>query len=388
MAAGALKGPSARVEGLHLGLFFTLGVSLRQWDQMGTLERELALYRALKRHVRQIIFVTYGGLRDLGYGGKIAGIRVISNVLRLPSRIYAGTVSRLLAKAYGEGVIFRSNQLQGAEIPMETARRYGRKFIARCGYLYSDFTERRCGADSQEADRARTLEKKVFSSADRVVVTTPSMREEVMRRHSIPPGRIHVIPNYVDTDLFRPREAHTDTTRRVCFVGRLDRQKNLKALIEAMEGLDAELFVVGSGRLRGDLEEEAKRRGVCVRFLGNVPHRRLPEIHNSSSLFILPSHYEGHPKALLEAMACGRPCIGTDVPGTRELIRDGETGLLCGTSADQIRSAIRHLLDDRALRASLGARAREFVVEGFSLPKVLDLELRLLEGLVAEMRPR
>ncbi len=359
---------------------------MRGWDERGMLEREIALYKALKGHLRGILFVTYGGPGELLYRGRIGGIEVISNLFRLPASSYARLASRLLMPMCGRASVFKSNQVVGADVPADMARRHGRKFIARCGYLHSDFTERRCGADSQEAARARALEKKVFSSADRVVVTTPAMKQEVIRRYSIPDERLHVIPNYVDTDLFRPWEGGADTARRVCFVGRLDEQKNLGALIEAMEGLDAELVVVGSGRLRGDLEREARQRGVAARFLGNVPHRQLPGILNSSSLFVLPSHYEGHPKALLEAMACGRACVGTDVPGTRELIRHGETGLLCGTSADQIRSATRSLLDDRALAATLGARARESVVEGFSLPKVVDLELRLLEGLVAEMR--
>jgi glycosyltransferase involved in cell wall biosynthesis len=387
VTVGSMRGPVKALKQLRIILFFTHGVSLRQWEEIGILDRELALYKSLRVHIRGTLFVTYGGLSDLRYLGRNHGIAVISNPFRLPMSLHARVVSQLVAMFFGRAAVFKSNQILGAEIPLEMARRHGRKFIARCGYLHSDFTERRFGPDSPEAARARALEGKVFSSADRAVVTTQVMKEEVVRRYSVPPGRVHVIPNYVDTELFQPAKPDAERPGRICFVGRLEGQKNLGSLLEAVEGLKVELVLVGSGRLGGALAEEARKRGISARFLGNIPHRRLPGILNQAAIFVLPSHYEGHPKALLEAMACGRACIGTDVPGTRELIQQGENGILCGTSPSEIRHAVQGLLGDKALRTRIGARAREFVVENFSLSKVVDLELRLLEGLAAEMRP-
>jgi glycosyltransferase involved in cell wall biosynthesis len=95
-------------------------------------------------------------------------------------------------------------------------------------------------------------------------------------------------------------------------------------------------------------------------------------------MFILPSHYEGHPKTLLEAMSCGLPVVGTDVPGIRELIVHGETGYLCDPSSQGIRAAIGELLWNKDLRKRIGTNAREYVVENVSLSKIVDKELALL----------
>ena len=99
-------------------------------------------------------------------------------------------------------------------------------------------------------------------------------------------------------------------------------------------------------------------------------------------MFILPSLYEGHPKALLEAMACSRPVIGTDVIGIRELIRHRETGYLCGTSPEEIRAAIQDVLSDADLRNHMGHNAQEFVLEHFALERVVEMELALLSEVV------
>ena len=135
----------------------------------------------------------------------------------------------------------------------------------------------------------------------------------------------------MDTEAFRPTG---DTRRnRICFVGRLAEQKNVGALLDAVSGLDVELLVIGDGPLRPALEARARAQDATARFLGVVPHRDLPAIMAGSSLFVLPSLYEGHPKTLIEAMACGVAVIGTDVPGIRDLLRHEETGYLCRPTA-------------------------------------------------------
>ncbi len=119
----------------------------------------------------------------------------------------------------------------------------------------------------------------------------------------------------------------TKRPRSIVFVGRLVAQKNVESLIDAMQGFDSELTIVGDGPLRADLERRAA--GLRVTFAGVVPNENLPGLLNRHELFVLPSRYEGMPKVLLEAMACGLACVATDIPGNRDLIVDGESGLLC-----------------------------------------------------------
>ncbi len=374
----------AELAKINLILFFNPGVSLKLWDNTGILEREVALYRSLLPRLSSVTFVTFGDGSDLAYAGKLDGIRIVCNTWKLPQHWYTRFVYGFYALP-GRGVtVLKSNQVKGGIIALKAARFFGKKFIARCGYLHSEFMEYEYGMDSREAQQARALEQNIFSSADKIVVTTPSMRQSVIQRYQVPFDRVRVIPNYVDTHLFSPSAENPQMPRRICFIGRLTEQKNLFSLFHAVRDLDIELVMVGSGPLASRLREEAHTLNMRVQFLGNVPHRRLPGILRSSNLFILPSLYEGHPKALLEAMACGLPVIGTEVPGIREIICHRQTGFLCGTSSAEIRSAIGEVLSDAELRARMGQSARTFVVDNFSLDRIVDMELKLLKELIKE----
>lgn len=366
---------------IDLVLFFTRGMSIKTWDAVGILERELALYRRLQERIGNTTFVTYGDVSDLSYSERLNGIQIISNRWKLPQSLYLNFICRFSGSLRERDAVFKSNQVQGAEIALKVARLLKKKFIARCGYLPSEFAAVAHGIDSSEASQARDLERHVFSSADKVVVTTPAMHRTVTERYTLSRDLVTVIPNYVDTDAFHPTSELNHSPGRICFIGRLEEQKNPFALLEAIEGLDVELVLVGNGPLRDRLQTEVESNGLMVRLLGNVKHGQLPGILNSADLFVLPSLYEGHPKTLIEAMACGLPVIGTDVPGIREIIQHGENGYLCGTSPEEIREAIRVVLGNSERRARMGRNAREFVVEHFALDQIVEKELALLEEL-------
>ncbi len=149
------------------------------------------------------------------------------------------------------------------------------------------------------------------------------------------------------------------------FVGRIAPEKNLSALLEAIQPLQVRLVLIGEGKIRPELQRRFPSLNGRISWEGNVPNSELPEYLNRAGLFILPSLYEGHPKALIEAMACGLPVIGADSPGIRELIRHGETGYLCGTEPESIRKAIQDLLDQPHSECS----------DGTPRPTVRDREL-------------
>ena len=362
-------------------VFFTRCVSLKTWDDVGLFEREVALYRCLRPNLRGIIFVTYGDAQDLHYEDRLDGIGVICNRWNLPERFYIPLISRVYPLSWRGNVVLRSNQVPGAEIASRAAQFYGKKFIARCGYLPSNIAMWRHGVESAEARRAKQLEAAVFLSADRVVVTTSALKQTIVERYGIAKDRVRIIPNYVDTRRFGP-STNSRQHNLLLFVGRLGKEKNIQALFEAVEGLDVQMAVIGDGSLKEALMARTEKDRLRVQFLGNVPNAELPAHLNQASVFVLPSHIEHHPKALIEAMACGLPVIGTNVSGIRELIVHGETGYLCDTSPEGIRAAIEDVLADVDLRARMGRNAREFVVEHFSLEKIVALELDLLQELL------
>src|SRR5262249_30204677 len=139
-------------------------------------------------------------------------------------------------------------------------------------------------------------------------------------------------PNGVDTTLFTPMARPTLARRSVLYVGRLSREKNLSALVEGAAKLagrfDVALRFIGDGPMRTQLADQAESLGVAAEFTPVVKHRQLPAIIGRADAFALPSLTEGHPKALLEAMSCGVPCVASDVGGNRAILVDGVTGLL------------------------------------------------------------
>jgi glycosyltransferase involved in cell wall biosynthesis len=356
-----------------LALFFTTGVSLANWAEAGLLPRELDYYRRLRAHVGPITFVTYGGEDDAALAPDIPDVRVLSVPKDTPPEV----IIREYRGALGEAAIFKSNQIKGAEAAIHAGRTFGRPAIVRCGYLLSRFL----GGSERLSLRVRLgmwrQEWRLFHAATHSFLPSPEDAAYARNRYLVRGSKITILPNFVDTTLFAPMPDATPKPGLIGFVGRLAPQKNLPALLRAVQGLPgASLRVIGDGPDHDHLAALADQLGARVEWCGRRPQADLPRLLAECQVFTLPSFYEGHPKVLLEAMALGLPVVGTPVMGTRPLIAHGRTGWLCAdTSAEAIRAGLQALLEDDALRARLGRAARDYVVETFSLESVLAREV-------------
>ena len=253
--------------------------------------------------------------------------------------------------------------------------------------MWSDLAAQAQPPRDAEVQQARRVEERVFKRAAHVAVTTPILQDYVLQNYDLSVAKVSVIPNYVLTDEFIPLAGRT-VRDRVIFVGRMTAEKNPIALVDACRGLPVELCMVGHGPMRQTVRDMSEYWGVNLKSRSRILHKQLPEFLNTAAVFALVSPHEGHPKALLEAMACGLPVIGADVPGIREVIRHGETGWLCGTSPAEIRAAIQTVLGNSALRTRLGRNARDYIVQNFALEKIVKMELALYEEVLQrKVRP-
>jgi glycosyltransferase involved in cell wall biosynthesis len=242
------------------------------------------------------------------------------------------------------------------------------------GYMWSEFVNYENGS----VEKVKQLENNLFRSADRIIVTTNEMRENILERIPDSKAKTSVVPNYVETDRFT---LNTDMLKEfdILFVGRLSPQKNVSALLTALSDLDIKAIIIGNGELRDELQSQFGDLNGKVSWQRNIPNSKLPAMMNRSRIFILPSHYEGHPKTLIEAMSCGMSVIGADSPGIREIIRHGENGWLCGTDVESIGKAIRKLLKDPALAQRFGDNARKFVLQNYALEDIVEKELQIIK---------
>lgn len=169
------------------------------------------------------------------------------------------------------------------------------------------------------------------------------------------------------------------------FVGRLVPYKGLDVLLNALVGTALHVVIVGDGPLRIPLRRLADALCVSnqVRFIGAVGGRSLPEFYQAADYFVLPSvsTAEMFGISMLEAMACARPLISTDLPtGVREVNEAGVTGLRVPPGDVQaLRAAMMRLAEDPEFRATLGAAGRRRVEERFTLERMIDAHMGLCE---------
>lgn len=259
---------------------------------------------------------------------------------------------------------------------------YRKPVVATYQYRYSEFT-RIEGKSPIVTFLTRLKEKVGLLFATRIIVTTRDLEKHVKER--VRGKEIWLIPNGVILRFFskrRKRRSRKSLVRSILFVGRLTKQKNLLSLLEATQEIDGvELTLVGEGPLRRELIDYSRESRLNVRFEGYIPYDQMGEYYHAADIFVLPSLIEGHPKVLLEAMACGLPVVGTDVEGTREIITDGFNGLLCDTDPESIRNAVISILEDSELAERLGENARKLITQEYDLSLLLSKETDLMVNL-------
>lgn len=365
---------------MHLILFFTKEMSLKAWDQGGMFDREVALYKYFQKANIKISFVTYGDKSEYDFQNRIEGINICCNKWDYSLPEYEKKIIELHKKVYITCDIIKTNQTDGADIASKVAKFYGKYFVARCGYMWSYFVKKQYGEKSNEVISVEKSEKKVFSQADQIIVTTEAMKQDILDRLPMMKSKVNVIPNYLMDELFSVKTKHL--LYDICFIGRLSEQKNVFNFFEAITALKLKVALIGDGNLKTLLKKRYGDLNGMVKWFGSIPHKEVVNVLSHSKIFILPSFYEGHPKALIEAMACGLPVIGANSIGIKEIVTHGENGLLCETNSESIKKTIEKLINNSDLKTKLGKKARSFSKKNYSIKKIAEQELLLYEKII------
>lgn len=365
---------------MHLTLFFTHKGSLKTWARVGMFDREVALYRKYLEKGVNVSFITYGRKDHKLFAERLSGIEILCNQLNLPTSLYTKLIPLLHAKTLRQTDIIKSNQTPGALTALRSAKLYNKPMLARCGYMHSVNTAHEQGEDSENAKQARKDERKLFTNATRVEVTTRLMKEHILSQLPVEDEKVSVIPNYVDISVFKARQIQKNID--LIFIGRLNPEKNLFALLDALQGLNLKTVIIGKGPQEEELKRYSQQLALDIEWTGNLSNTQLPDYLNRSKLFILPSLYEGHPKTLIEAMAIGMPVIGANSPGIKEIITHMKNGWLCETDPNSIRNAITELLASKAILNHLGQNANKFALSNYSLDNIAEQEFTLLNTII------
>ncbi len=230
---------------------------------------------------------------------------------------------------------------------------------------------------------------------DRVTAVSQDVADAYTAARMVSRARLLVLPNGVNVDHWQPRpEVRIEVRQRLGLsdeflwfaAGRLDPVKDYPALLWAMMEVPhaARLVIAGAGPVERKLRRMAIEFGLGsrVRFLGFEPNV-LPWMQ-AADAFVLSSRWEGLPMSLLEAAACALPAVATDVPGTHELIEHGVTGLLAPAgSSVALRNAMTRMMRlTPEQRFTMGERARQRILQYFSLEAILDRWVELYTDLL------
>ena len=209
-----------------------------------------------------------------------------------------------------------------------------------------------------------------------VIVQNPEDRDALIALGAAPRRVVMIRGSGVDCNHFRPLPDPEGATVTVALVSRMLREKGVLDAVAAIRllrgrGLPVELLLAGptDPDNRGSLTAEALvslASSPGIQWLGSVADVR--SVWRRSAIAVLPSTYgEGVPKALLEAAACARPIVASDVPGCREVVRPGESGLLVPPrNIDELAAAIAALAGDPGRRAAMGRAGRALVEQEFA----------------------
>ncbi len=239
----------------------------------------------------------------------------------------------------------------------------------------------RCFFDVVPA-KYRALLRLALRVADGVVVNSRALRQYISEVHAVPPERIHVCHNGVDTERFRPGPRRRLPELRgaglvVGTVAVLRPEKNLGLLLRAFAGLlgerpDLRLLIAGGGPEREPLERQSAQLGIAGRVLFHPPVADVAPLLRSIDVFVHPSLSEGFPNAVMEAMASGCCVVATDAGGCPELVTHERTGLLFGNNdLGELTSQLRRAMGDEGLRRALGEAAAQHIREHFSLERMV-----------------
>ncbi len=223
--------------------------------------------------------------------------------------------------------------------------------------------------------------------ADRVIVPSRYLARWVAG-WGVPKDKLVVIYNAVEpVDRVKPLPVPLKTPVKAITVGRLVPWKRVDGLIEALREIpELGLVIVGDGPERPRLERIVQELGISDRvyFAGQRSKTETLSLMAACDFFVLNSTYEGHPHAVLEAMALGLPVVATAVGGTPEVVRDGETGVLVPGRYGALGASLSALARDPALRRRLGRAARQWIGERLSAAHMI----RLTEETLFTVTPR
>lgn len=382
---------------MKLALFFSRGVSLKLWIDKGLFDREKLLYeKYLEDNIFEKIYLLTYGSNDYNLALKLKkegklhkDIEVIPmpkifDIPKIGSYIYSLFLPFIQKKYLKSCKIYKTNQTDGSWSAVIAKKLYNKELLYRTGFTMSQLENKLKRFNIIVRKFIEWFEKIAYNNCDKAIVASKHNFEYVVQKYNLDKSQVEILYNFIDREKFYDFGGERED--KIVFIGRLSQEKNILNLIKAISQFDFPLDIYGSGYLENELQEYVSKHNLRVSFKGNVANSQLPSILNSAKYFALVSEHEGMPKALIEAMACGCLCLGTDVTGINEVILYGKTGMLArDTTVEDIKNVIALATKKTEKEIdNIKKNAKNYIDENFTLGSIYKKEKLIMRKLINE----
>lgn len=222
-----------------------------------------------------------------------------------------------------------------------------------------------------------------------MIATSNEQFELYKKAYRINKNKISIVYNGIDSDFFRPKRIDKPESPRILLcIARFEKEKGIQNILRAMPLIlrqqDVRLWLIGDGYYKNKLKKIAKRLKLndYVDFLGYVDFKKLPDYFNMCDIFVNPTNRQnGYDLTVIEAMACGRPVVTTNIGSYPTAIKSGEDGILTKLKgAKNLANSVLMILDNEEFKEKISKNSRKKVLENFRMRKMIEDTIKVYEG--------
>ncbi len=349
---------------MNLGIFLGIGESLKQMEKSGQKDRFISLYLAkYAKDFDKVYLFSY----ENESCSLPANVFIVSKKSSIHRYLYSLLIPIISHKQVNNCDIIRGFGLTSAVPALLTSK----PFIFNWPYNYIEFLkiEKKYFLISIYY----VLEKIAFMRAKIVLVATKQ------KLNNLTGDKFIYLPNGVDLAVFKSKGT---LGKGIVFIGRLEKQKNLIFLLDAVSKLPRKLRLItffGSGSQEPILKEYAILKKVSLNIQSPVNNVELPRVLRKFSIFALPSLAEGNPKVLLEAMATGLVPVVTNFITAREVVKNSQNGFITNYETIEFSNKLKMLSENSELGKKMSRNAVRTISENFNIDKLIAKEVSLIK---------
>ncbi len=375
---------------MNVALFFTYGVSLKNWLESGLLDREIEIYEKISQGSDiRFTFITYGSEDDLEIINDNNSIHVlpIGKYLNSSNRVFYFLKSLIVPFKIKNKLnnidLIKTNQLMGSWVAIILKFIIKKPLIVRTGYDLLEFSIKENKSFIKKTFYY-ILTYKSLLFCDKYFVSSNIDVENIKKRFKfINDNKLELRPNWVNIKKVN-KEFNDRNGHKLLTIGRLEKQKNYISLIQSLEKTNLELDIVGDGSLKDEIKDAAEKHNVKINFLGVIKNKEILELIENYKYFILYSKYEGHPKSLIEAMSKGCIALVLKNKNIEEIIDHQKNGIIIKDENESIVKWLEHFKNNKNEALNISLEAQNFVASKFSLDNYIVGEINDYKELLSD----